>query len=89
MRRLPAGLGGHEAEPVVALQIYEELACGDASVAWIAWNNQRPCLMSRYFSAAVRTTLFGDARPLFANSTCPTGKAVVVDGGVGSRGSGR
>jgi indole-3-acetate monooxygenase len=39
---LPASLGGHEAEPVVPLQIYEELACGDASVAWIAWNNQLP-----------------------------------------------
>jgi hypothetical protein len=37
---LPASLGGHETEPVVALQIYEELACGDTSMAWIAWNNQ-------------------------------------------------
>lgn len=27
---------------MVPLQIYEELACGDASVAWIAWNNQLP-----------------------------------------------
>jgi alkylation response protein AidB-like acyl-CoA dehydrogenase len=36
---MPASLGGHEAEPLVALQVYEELAWADASVAWIAWNN--------------------------------------------------
>ena len=78
---VPASLGGHEAEPLVALQVYEELAWADASVAWIAWNNQLPCLTSRYFSPAVRTELFGNAHQLFANSTRPTGTAVVVDGG--------
>ena len=77
----PASLGGHEAEPVVALQVYEELAWADASVAWIAWNNQLVCLASRYSSDAVRTELFSDARRLFANSTRPSGRAVVVDGG--------
>ena len=47
---VPASLGGHEAEPVLALQVYEELAWADASVAWIAWNNQLVCLASRYAS---------------------------------------
>lgn len=78
---VPAGLGGHEAEPVVALQVYEELAWADASVAWIAWNNQLVCLASRYSSDAVLTELFSDARRLFANSTRPSGRAVVVEGG--------
>jgi Acyl-CoA dehydrogenase, N-terminal domain len=78
---VPASLGGHEAEPGVALQIYEVLAGADASVAWIAWNNQLVGLASRYSSDAVRTEVFSDARRLFANSTRPSGRAVVVEGG--------
>ncbi|HXH14366.1 MAG TPA: acyl-CoA dehydrogenase family protein [Alphaproteobacteria bacterium] len=78
---VPASLGGHEAAPVVALQVYEELAWADASVAWIAWNNQLVGLASRYASDAVRTEIFSDARRLFANSTRPSGRAVVVEGG--------
>jgi alkylation response protein AidB-like acyl-CoA dehydrogenase len=78
---VPASLGGHEAEPVVTLKVYEELAWADASVAWIAMNNQLPCLTSRFFSASVRTALFGDARQLFANSTRRSGQARVVEGG--------
>jgi alkylation response protein AidB-like acyl-CoA dehydrogenase len=78
---VPLSLGGHEAEPVVALQVFEELAWADASVAWIAWNNHFVGLASRYVSDAVRTELFRDARGLFANATRPSGRAVVVDGG--------
>ena len=79
---VPASLGGYEADPVVALTVYEELAGAEASVAWIAWNNALPCLSSRYLSDSVRTELFGDARKLFANSTRPSGRAVVGEGGV-------
>jgi alkylation response protein AidB-like acyl-CoA dehydrogenase len=79
---LPRDLGGMEAEPVVALQVYEELAYADASVAWIAWNNQYVCLSSRYSPDAVWKTWFSDAKLLFANSARATGTAVVVDGGV-------
>ncbi len=53
---VPASLGGHEAEPVVALQVYEELAWADASVAWIAWNNQ--CAERR----ALRVPLYAQVR---------------------------
>ena len=34
-----ASLGGYEANPLIGLQVYEELATAEASVAWIAWNN--------------------------------------------------
>jgi alkylation response protein AidB-like acyl-CoA dehydrogenase len=78
---VPASLGGHEAEPVVALKVYEELAAAEASVAWIAWNNSLPALLSRGLSDAIRTELFRDARRIFANSTRPSGKAVVVNNG--------
>ena len=78
---VPASLGGPETQPAVALQIYEELAWADASVAWIVWNNQLVGLASRYSSQAVRTEIFSDDREIFANSTRPSGRAVVVDGG--------
>ena len=78
---VPASLGGAETQPGVVLQIYEELAWADASVAWIVWNNQFVGLASRYSSEAVRTEIFSDDRGIFANSTRPAGRAVVVDGG--------
>src|SRR5262245_34516103 len=78
---VPANLGGHEAAPVVALTVYEELAGAEASVAWIAWNNALPCLLSCHLSDSVRAELFGDVGKLFANSTRPSGRALAVDGG--------
>ena len=78
---VPGTLGGPETQPELALQIYEELAWADASVAWIVWNNQFVGLASRYSSEAVRSEIFGDDRAIFANSTRPSGRAVVVDGG--------
>lgn len=78
---LPANLGGYEAEPVVTLKVYEELAWADASVAVVALNNHLPCLTSRFFPEVVRTSLFGNVRHLFANSTRPSGQASVVSSG--------
>ncbi len=78
---LPGDLGGYGAEPVVTLQVYEELAWADASVAVVALNNHLPCLTSRFFPAAARTLLFGNVRHLLANSTRPSGQAVAADGG--------
>jgi alkylation response protein AidB-like acyl-CoA dehydrogenase len=78
---VPANLGGHEAEPVAALDIYEELAGAEASVAWIAWNNALPGLLSRHLSDSVRTELFSDTRRFFASSTRPSGRAMVAKDG--------
>jgi indole-3-acetate monooxygenase len=78
---VPESLGGHEAEPLVGFDVYEELASADASVAWIAWNNALPGLLSRYLSNAVRSELFADTHRLFANSTRPSGRAVMQPGG--------
>ena len=78
---VPTSLGGPETQPGVALQICEELAWADASVAWIVWNNQFVGLASRYSSEAVRNEIFSDNRGIYANSTRPSGRAVVVDGG--------
>ncbi len=74
-------LGGREAEPLVGLDVYEELASADASVAWIAWNNALPGFLSRYLSSAVRAELFADSHRLFTSSTRPSGHAVIQPGG--------
>ena len=78
---VPESLGGHEAEPLFGFDVYEELASADASVAWIAWNNALPGLLSRYLSNEVRAELFADTHRLFANSTRPSGRAVMRPGG--------
>lgn len=79
---VPESLGGYEATPRVALEVFEELATAEASVAWIVWNNALPCYGSAVLTNdAVRAEIFGDATQLLANSTRPTGEAHVVDGG--------
>ena len=78
---VPADLGGYEVDPRIALQVFEELAKAEASVAWIVWNNALPCFSSAVFAEAMRAELFSDVRRLFANSARPSGKAAAVDGG--------
>ena len=78
---VPASLGGYEADPLVGLRVYEELAVAEASVAWIAWNNQLNCLTSRHLADEPRAALFGNPRVLFANSTRPSGRGIAVEGG--------
>jgi indole-3-acetate monooxygenase len=78
---VPESLGGREAEPLIGLHVYEELASADASVAWIAWNNALPAFLSRYLSNSVRAELFANSRRLFTSSTRPSGRAVMKQGG--------
>ena len=79
---VPPDVGGLAVEPEIALRVIEELAGSDASVAWIVWINLLAGLATRYSSEPVRRELFGDASRIFAASTRPSGKAVVVEGGV-------
>ena len=78
---VPADIGGLAVEPEIALRVLEELAGADASVAWIVWINLLAGLAACYSSGPVRKELFGDASRIFAASTRPSGKAVVVEGG--------
>lgn len=84
---LPKDAGGMEVEPLAAYQVYEELARADASVAWVAWNNALAAVLSRGLSPNVRKDIFSDVQAAFANSTRPSGTAVVD--GEGFRVSGR
>lgn len=78
---LPTSLGGTGTSSVEMLEILEELAKAEASVAWIVWNNALPCLFARFLDSEVRARIFGDPEMAYANSTRPTGKAVVEEGG--------
>jgi indole-3-acetate monooxygenase len=77
---VPSDLGGLELDPVVALEVYEELARAEASAAWLIWNSSLPCLFSRFLSDSVRKELFSDRSAIYASSTRPTGRAVLENG---------
>jgi alkylation response protein AidB-like acyl-CoA dehydrogenase len=77
---LPTELGGLEADPLTALDVYEELAGAEASVAWVVWNSSLPCFFGRFLSEDARSELLGDARGMYASSTRPTGRAIVENG---------
>lgn len=77
---LPAELGGLEADPVVGLAVYEELAQAEASAAWLVWNSALPCLFSRYLAAPVRREVFGNRGWKYAGSTRPSGRGRLENG---------
>ena len=77
---LPAAYGGLDLSPVEAIDIYEELARADASVAWCVWNGNVHWTTAR-LPQDVAKLIFGDPDMILANSTRPSGRATVVDGG--------
>jgi alkylation response protein AidB-like acyl-CoA dehydrogenase len=77
---IPSDLDAPELDPLVALDVYEELASAEASVAWLVWNSSLPCLLSRFLSESVRREIFGDRRWKYSSSTRPTGRGVLTNG---------
>jgi alkylation response protein AidB-like acyl-CoA dehydrogenase len=77
---LPAVYGGLDLTPLEAMEVYEELARADASVAWCVWNGNVNWTTAQLSKEVARAT-FADADVILANSTRPSGQAVVVDGG--------
>ncbi|MCO6511046.1 MAG: acyl-CoA dehydrogenase family protein [Aridibacter famidurans] len=78
---LPTSLGGTGTSAVEMLEILEELAKAEASVAWVVWNNVLPCLFARFLDDEARARIFADPEAAYASSTRPTGKVVVEKGG--------
>src|SRR5262245_11840317 len=56
---LPAAYGGLDLTPLEALEVYEELARADASVAWCVWNGNVHWTTAR-LSQEVARTIFAD-----------------------------
>src|SRR4029077_8780231 len=77
---LPAAYGGLDLTPMEAMEIFEELAQGDASAAWCVWNGNTHWTAAQLSSEAART-VYANPDVVTANSTRPSGQAQVVDGG--------
>ena len=77
---LPAPYGGLDLTPMAASEVFEELARADASVAWCVWNGNTYWTTARW-PKEVAEAVFADPDVILANSTRPSGRATVVQGG--------
>ncbi len=77
---LPEAYGGYDLGPLETMEIYEELARADASVAWCVWNANTNWTTARIPTEAAHA-VFDDPNHMLANSTQPSGQAVIVEGG--------
>jgi alkylation response protein AidB-like acyl-CoA dehydrogenase len=77
---LPSAYGGLDLDPMGAMEVFEELARADASVAWCVWNGNVHWTTAR-LSKEVAQAIFADPNMILANSTRPSGRAEIVDGG--------
>src|ERR1700740_824220 len=77
---LPAAYGGLDLTPMDGIAVFEELAKADASVAWCVWNGNTHWIAAQLSPEAAHA-IHDDPDVITANSTRPSGKAHVVDGG--------
>jgi indole-3-acetate monooxygenase len=77
---LPAAYGGLDLTPMAATEVFEELARADASVGWCVWNGNTYWTTARW-ATEVAQAIFADPDTILANSTRPSGRAEVVEGG--------
>ena len=77
---LPAVYGGLDLTPKAASEVFEELARADASVAWCVWNGNAHWTTARW-AREVAKTVFVDPDTIVANSTRPSGRAEIAEGG--------
>ena len=77
---LPKAYGGLDLTPMEALEIFDELARADASVAWCVWNGNTHWTAAQLSPEAART-IHATPDVITANSTRTSGQAQVVPGG--------
>jgi indole-3-acetate monooxygenase len=77
---LPEAYGGLDLSPMEAMEVFEELARADASVAWCVMNGNSHWTAAQLSPVAART-IHGDPDVITANSTRASGQAHIVDGG--------
>jgi alkylation response protein AidB-like acyl-CoA dehydrogenase len=77
---LPKAYGGLGLSPMKAMEVFEELARADASVAWCVWNGNTHWTAAQLSPEAART-IHAAPDVITANSTRTSGQAQVVSGG--------
>jgi alkylation response protein AidB-like acyl-CoA dehydrogenase len=77
---LPKVYGGLDLTPMEAMEVFEELARADASVAWCVWNGNTHWTAAQLSPEAART-IHASPDVITANSTRASGQAQVVPGG--------
>jgi len=77
---LPEAYGGLDLTPMAGLEVFEELARADASVAWCVWNGNTHWISAQLSPAAART-IHADPNVVTANSTRSSGQAQIVADG--------
>src|SRR3984893_9149820 len=77
---LPKAYGGLDLTPMEAMEVFEELARADASVAWCVWNGNTHWTAAQLSSEAART-IHDNPDVITANSMRTSGQAQVVPGG--------
>jgi indole-3-acetate monooxygenase len=77
---LPEAYGGLDLAPTQGLEVLEELARFDASVAWCVWNGNTHWIAAQLPPEAARA-VHAKAEVITANSTRASGVAQVVSGG--------
>ena len=73
---LPAEYGGLDLTPMAAIEVFEELARADASVAWCVWNANTYWTTVRW-AKEVAQAIFADPEAILANRTRPSGRAEI------------
>src|SRR5947208_2963524 len=77
---LPEAYGGLDLTPMEAMEVFEELAQADASVAWCVWNGNTHWTAAQLTPEAART-IHADPNVVTANSTRASGQAQAVADG--------
>src|SRR5437763_9779753 len=77
---LPKAYGGFDFTPMEAMEVFEELAQADASVAWCVWNGNTHWTAAQLSPEAART-IHADPDVITANSTRASGQAHIVPDG--------
>ena len=78
---LPRSVGGGQADPGTCLQVIEEFARNDASVAWNAFVANSASLIAPFLEPEVARTIFADPRTLIAWGPPNATRAKAIAGG--------
>lgn len=77
----PTSIGGLGTPPAVSAQVFETLARGEASCAWIAFIGTTSSTALSAIPVSACGHLFDDPSTLICGAAAPTGRAEKVDGG--------